>query len=661
MEEICRSCRSLPVPASAKNNLPGKPSFAQDMHNYQEHALVCSHCQDTWLKELTMLVRREVRGELQQFGETWLSSLKKAAVNEAPVADKAGFNEALVADKAGFTPSSGTIGQDSAKTKTAETIITSRGSDPQRPGDSFTQACSQVEVTLEQTGDGFINNEHNNAAEAKPSSTQLEDDHKQEIVAEPIANNMSQGIQHVNKPWSSHQGQEEKAASHHSHGKLAAHLSMMVDNTKREMSKLAVMPKWVDVYHQDHASCAAKLVKNPWFDSSTGFAILINAGYIGYQADWAASHLGEKSPESFRILELMFCVIFTCELALKIYVDRKQFIFTNDWAWNFFDVVVVGLGLMDQITSLVTSGSELGPNLSVVRVLRVIRLIRIVRVVRVLRFFRELRMMLYSVVSCLKSLVWAVLLVFMMIYIVGIFILQLVTQHREGLSDQDEEPEELVAYYSSIGKSMLTLYMAISGGIDWGDVTEPLAQHISPAFYPFFALYIAFAVLALLNVITGVFVEKALASALDDRDAVISEQLAREESYANEVRRCFHEADEDGSGTITWKEFEVHLNDPRVQAYFKTLDIDASEVHGLFKLLDMNEVGEVGTDDFVMGCMRLKGQARSVDLATLMYENKRIITSLNGFVGMVREGFVRLGAFPVTKSIDEFLVCSKKG
>merc|ERR1719235_3104707 len=113
---------------------------------------------------------------------------------------------------------------------------------------------------------------------------------------------------------------------------------------------------------------------------------------------------------------------------------------------------------------------------------------------------------------------------------------------------------------------------------------DPLRYELSPFFGVFYVLYIAFSMFALLNVVTGLFVEKALASALDDRDAVIQEQLAREESYANEVRRCFHEADEDGSGTISWNEFNAHLGDPRVQAYFKTLDIDAPEIRGLFKL-----------------------------------------------------------------------------
>merc|ERR1711998_819054 len=108
---------------------------------------------------------------------------------------------------------------------------------------------------------------------------------------------------------------------------------------------------------------------------------------------------------------------------------------------------------MDQIFSLISSAGGLGANFSAVRVLRVIRLARIVRVIRVLRFFRELRMMLYSVMHCCKSLVWAILLVVIMIYVIGIFILQLVTGYIQDLGPDAEHTdiETLKLYWSDLG------------------------------------------------------------------------------------------------------------------------------------------------------------------------------------------------------------------
>eukprot|EP00913_Durusdinium_trenchii_P003197 g2957.t1 len=64
----------------------------------------------------------------------------------------------------------------------------------------------------------------------------------------------------------------------------------------------------------------------------------------------------------------------------------------------------------------------------------------------------------------------------------------------------------------------------MTGGVDWNDLSLPL-EPISPIMSLIFALYIAFAVplfsrqtvLAMMNVVTGVFVESALGSAREDR------------------------------------------------------------------------------------------------------------------------------------------------
>jgi len=229
----------------------------------------------------------------------------------------------------------------------------------------------------------------------------------------------------------------------------------------------------------------------------------------------------------------------------------------------------------------------------------------------------------------------------MVTYIIGIFITQLVTDHIQTHAHAEES--DLADLYGSLDSSMISLYMAITGGDDWGNLMHPLSDELSPLFAPFYVLYIAFSMFALLNVVTGLFVEKAMASALDDRDAIIQEQLAREGSYVNEVRAAFAEADQDGSGTITLDEFQIHLRDERVQAYFKSLELDPSYAVDLFHLLDLGDTGAVNTEEFVLGCLRLKGHAKSIDVATLKYESKRMTHQWNHFVVYVVNSFKQLG------------------
>merc|ERR1719252_220477 len=101
---------------------------------------------------------------------------------------------------------------------------------------------------------------------------------------------------------------------------------------------------------------------------------------------------------------------------------------------------------------------------------------------------------------------------------------------------------------------MYSMFQAISGGTDWGDVASPLLE-IDFVYCLIFCFYVSFTVFALMNIVTSVFVENATKEALHDRDRVIEEQLEAKESFVNEVKALFREADDDGSGTLTWDEF----------------------------------------------------------------------------------------------------------
>merc|ERR1711998_394953 len=104
---------------------------------------------------------------------------------------------------------------------------------------------------------------------------------------------------------------------------------------------------------------------------------------------------------------------------------------------------------------------------------------------------------------------------------------------------------------------------------------------------------ITFAIFAVLNVVAGVFVELALASAQEDRDLVMSEKLLKRDTCVRELRQLFTEVDKDGSGFLSWDEFELLLEDRRVQEYWEAMELDVSEAKGLFSILDVDGTGQV--------------------------------------------------------------------
>merc|ERR1712031_119156 len=69
-------------------------------------------------------------------------------------------------------------------------------------------------------------------------------------------------------------------------------------------------------------------------------------------------------------------------------------------------------------------------------------------------------------------------------------------------------PGELEIWYGSLDDTIFSLIMAISGGLDWGLMWQPLVL-ISPYYRIVYVFYVFFVVFGVMNVLTGVFLESA--------------------------------------------------------------------------------------------------------------------------------------------------------
>merc|ERR1719487_2614798 len=97
--------------------------------------------------------------------------------------------------------------------------------------------------------------------------------------------------------------------------------------------------------------------------------------------------------------------------------------------------------------------------------------------------------------------------------------------------------------------------MSMSGGNDWTAYYEVLG--VLPIGYRWlFLCFISFTLFALVNIVTGVFVEAAMQSNLNDRDIIAQEELNQKRNYLQSMQELFEEMDADGLGTISMEEFE---------------------------------------------------------------------------------------------------------
>ena len=93
---------------------------------------------------------------------------------------------------------------------------------------------------------------------------------------------------------------------------------------------------------------------------------------------------------------------------------------------------------------------------------------------------------------------------------------------------------------------------------------------------------------------------------------------ARTKESVNSLMTLFRRLDPDGLGYFLKSEFVSVLQLHDVQATLSSLSLKVHAVESLFTLIDIDEVGIVEIDEFVMGCLRVRGSAREVDLEIFM-------------------------------------------
>lgn len=389
--------------------------------------------------------------------------------------------------------------------------------------------------------------------------------------------------------------------------------------------------------------------RNKIYEITMIFLIFLNSALVGVQVEREAAtdkenaSLPLESQKDYSPVwatsEWIFCVIFTLELLCRVYMEGCVMFFSSDWAWSLFDTFVVSVMIVEKVVEGMVSEEDSHGlhSMSILRVFRVIRILRVLRIVRILKFFRELRMMMSSILGCLRSLIWSMLVMSMMFYIFGIALVQGCVEHLNDTDGWDKDDTQLLRkYFGSLSAAVLSLYLAMSSGLSWGELYEVL-RPVNAIYIAIFLFFISFAIFALVNVVTGVFVESAMCASQQDREALIQEEMRQKESYLTHIKAIFEEMDELDTQSIDMAQFEESLKDERMVAFFNALQLDITDVQTLFVLLDRDQTGLVDIEEFMLGCMRLKGSAKSLDIAKLQYETEFVIHQVTTLSDLVTE------------------------
>eukprot|EP00933_Yihiella_yeosuensis_P065111 TRINITY_DN68756_c0_g1_i1.p1 TRINITY_DN68756_c0_g1~~TRINITY_DN68756_c0_g1_i1.p1 ORF type:complete len:270 (+),score=53.27 TRINITY_DN68756_c0_g1_i1:87-812(+) len=186
----------------------------------------------------------------------------------------------------------------------------------------------------------------------------------------------------------------------------------------------------------------------------------------------------------------------------------------------------------------------------------------------------------------------------------------------------------LLEFWGDVFQGMLTLFMTITGGVNWYDCVMPLEKVSHATLYMFLA-FIFVTYFCVLNVVTGVFCNSAIEAAGDDPDLQAFHISQQHKTTRSKIKEFFHKMDTDGSGMVSVLEFEQALSDEEMLSNFEAIGVGVSEAWEVFQLLDSDHSNTVDGDEFIEGCLKLHGGSSEVDVALIRADINQILKAVD--------------------------------
>eukprot|EP00927_Polykrikos_kofoidii_P082333 TRINITY_DN8166_c0_g1_i10.p1 TRINITY_DN8166_c0_g1~~TRINITY_DN8166_c0_g1_i10.p1 ORF type:complete len:604 (-),score=78.03 TRINITY_DN8166_c0_g1_i10:9-1820(-) len=374
----------------------------------------------------------------------------------------------------------------------------------------------------------------------------------------------------------------------------------------------------------------AWLVLSPAFNFLCSFVIAANGVFILQSSnnDIIVSMQDHKPTglDAWVLIDAIFSAFYVFELSLKLAVHRLHFFTNNNYIRNIIDVMLVATDLPDMIAFPGRASDS--RNLAWLRVFRLVKAFKAIRVFRTLRFFSDLRMMAASILGCFVPFVGCIALLSFVLFAFSVFFAQALALCLERAPD---DARDALQFFGTVERSMLTLFAATTGGEDWRRVYE-VVMKLGVFESVTFIFFIAFFEIAAWNIVTSIFVEKAMKLAQPDIELLLLEKQRQDLNDRDELKALIRSSlgdpgNERDTGRIGLNEFVALTTDTRFLNFFQLRGLDIKDAEMFYEMLaSISDTKDVDLSTFVSGCLRMKGFATSIDLHSLSFETKAVLS-----------------------------------
>jgi len=169
-----------------------------------------------------------------------------------------------------------------------------------------------------------------------------------------------------------------------------------------------------------------------------------------------------------------------------------------------------------------------------------------------------------------------------------------------------------------------------------------------------FLLYILVAWLSITNIITSIFIDRAVKLAQPDTDDLALEKRRADMHAIHELSEIFKDIDVDHSNTISLEELRTCLKNVHIASFLEMKGLTISDAETFFLMLK-SETGsnEVDLSSLISGWLRMRGSATNIDLLSLQHLTKQSNDRLQQAVCECRQDVVKLEG-SLFQAVSEF-------